>query len=127
MTKPKSNTKASISVNKTTLEQLTQTLCCLLGQSKDDTKDNEKEDVDPTDLTAILNLFIQSVTVLTNHIKLLDQNNGTGGESKEVSEKVRVQDDEIDECRQRSLHGNLIVTSQAFPQKNKVSLLKSDH
>ena len=128
MTKPKS--KASISVNKTTLEQLSQTLGCLLGQSDEQSKDNtndEQNDVDPTDLTAVLNLLIQSVTVLTNHIKSLDTNKvGTGGVSSVIAEKIRVQEDEMDECRQRSLHGNLIVTSQAIPQKNKVSLLKSD-
>ena len=125
MTNPKSkSSKSSIVINKTTLEELTKTISDL--NKTDQPQDDTKDDVDPSDLAAVLNLLIQTVTVLTNHIKSLSPNTigGTGEVSKEVADKIREQEDELDESRQRSLHGNLIITSQN--QSNKVSLIKFD-
>ena len=47
-------------------------------------------------------------------------------EDSKTKKLVSEQGDELDECRQRSMKGNLILTSPSIPASNKVSLIKTD-
>ena len=87
--------------------------------------------VDPTALNSVLNLVLQAVSLLTERGETDDQTRDVTDSAKVATEQVkeanaRVQLDELDECRQRSFKGNLIVTSLAFPPKGRVCLIKSD-
>ena len=117
------------SVNKTVIEELMKSLSNLLVQIQSSSNLAEKHaNVDPADIPGVLTLVLQTVTVLTDHIKSLGsvpQTGGTGGGAAD-GEKARIQEDELDECRQRALKGNLIVSSLAIPGRNKVSLLKTE-
>ena len=93
--------------------------------------------IDPTDINAVLQQLWLAVTDIANSVNELkeqveksvgenevrDQNNEV---TKNMQKLVREQGDELDECRQRSMKGNLILTSPTIIASNKVSLFKSD-
>ena len=109
-------TPAAMIVDKDMLDTLSKSLNNLL-------KSDKQVEVDPNDLSSIVNMVVQAVKVITEHVE-------TGcSQAKEVTEGAkdsieREYVDELDECRQRSFKGNLIITSHAL--NGKVSLIKSD-
>ena len=126
---PKANPK--ISVDKATLEKLVSSLVPLLSGAASTEGDKSGEGVDNTDLNGVLGHLLRAVTVLTEQIQSLRDGGvgpgGTGGGAvPDLEKRVRVNEDELDECRQRSLKGNLIVTSIANQERDKVSLIKTE-
>ena len=94
---------------------------------------NRGEKVDPTNLNAVLNQILSAVGELMKEVAALKEagvgQRGAvvGGEAgKSLTDQVNIQADEIDEMRQRSLKGNLILSSPNLPAIKKVSLIKSD-
>ena len=90
------------------------------------------EPVDNTDLSAVLNHILQAVKVLTVEVSEIKQQGvgqegGDGGAAtRELGKQVREQGDELDECRQRSMKGNFILSSPTIPSKNVVTVMKTD-
>ena len=144
--KPDAN-KVLCEVDKDTLEQLASSLSKLkvvTGDASDSeakergrprTKgntnkaQNSDEKVDQNDLNGILNHILKAITVLGNSVAELKANRQALGELdvgvvSKLEQRIQVQEDEQDEARQRSLKGNLILTSPAI--NSKVSLIKSD-
>ena len=112
-----------MNVNPDILKNLAKSLSSLLSQSQPSQTDQVEGDTDP-DINSVLTLLLQVVTLLSNQVKSV----GTGGGAQvnEAGASDRLHVDELDECRQRNFKGNLIITSQALPEKNKVCLLKTD-
>ena len=125
---PKNNTK--VSVDKATLEKLVSSLVPLLSGASSAEADKAGE-VDNTDLNGVLGHLLRAVTVLTEQIQSwrdggVGPGGAGGGAVSDLEKRVRVGEDELDECRQRSLKGNFIVTSIANQERDKVCLIKTE-
>ena len=93
-----------------------------LGMDSDparEPKDGE-EDGEPQDIRGVITELISAVQTITNKLSEITS------VQEEQEKKLRYQEDEMDEIRQRSLKGNIIVSSLPNKNKGKVSLLKSD-
>ena len=123
-----------ISVNKETIVELTKSLKILIDSSSA-TGDGRGPgggavgEVDETDLNGVLNHLLGAVRVLTDTVQSMRGavvGADSGGTSAAIEKRVRQTEDELDECRQRGLKGNLILTSLANNEKGKVCLIKTD-
>ena len=84
---------------------------------------------DPTDINELISHLFKALTDITTAVvELKEKHDGEdeSGSVKELQKQVRIQDDEIDECRQRSMKGNFILTSPNIPASAKKNLIKSD-
>ena len=81
--------------------------------------ENESEEV-PRDIRGLISNLILTVQTITNNL------NKVRSVQEEQEKRLRFQEDEMDEIRQRSYKGNIIVSSIPNKSKGKVSLLKSD-
>ena len=126
-------------VTQDTLDLLNKALENLTGQSTDQSKETPRgrggagrasQQVDPSNITQVLTHLVKAVSVLTEQMSSMKEAHvaqpagGDGPEVQNLRETVRVQGDEVDECRQRGLKGNLILTSPT--NNNKINLIKSD-
>ena len=70
------------------------------------------QQVDPSNITQVLTHLVKAVSVLTEQMNSMKEAHvaqpasGEGPEVQNLRETVRVQGDEVDECRQRGLKGN---------------------
>ena len=78
-------------------------------------------DIDSSDINSILNALLTAVTATLDTLK--EQKVEQGRQMKELQEEVRYQGDEIDEVKQRSMKGNLILSSPSG-QQGKSSIIK---
>ena len=123
----KNQPKPIVNVNPDIVKTIASSLASLLNQFNPPQPVNH--DPDQADLSSVLHLLLQLVMIITKQVKSVEtdvgvrskEGEGCGGDAAE-----RVHVDELDECRQRTLKGNLIITSQALPAKNKVCLLKTE-
>ena len=88
-------------------------------------KEPARSEVDLSDPKSILETLVPALTYLCDKVnrleKLLSERGEGGEEGEEVGEgenssnslhqRIRIQEDELDEARQRSLKGNIILTS----------------
>ena len=108
---------ATFTVNKDILENLSKSLTTLLIKTN---RLDQQVEVDPTDLTSVLNLVLKAVSVLTENVETGEQAREVTENDKAKESRDRIHVDELDECRQRAFKGNLIITSQAIPQKSRL-------
>ncbi len=92
------NAKAAVTIDKDILENLKQSLAKMLSTSN---QSDKQIDIDPADLTSVLNLVLQAVSILTEQVETDDQARDVTRDAREASEKVkeanlRVQSDELD-------------------------------
>lgn len=130
--KNKSPTKPQNSgVNKTLLDNLLETLNTLRNSLGSDEEEEEEENQDldlpksENDVNGILNALLKIVKKYGEDLQDLKsqvQNSNTST----LEGRLRAQEDELDESRQRSLKGNLIVSSISYSNSPKPCLLKSD-
>ena len=90
---------------------------------------NENSGLSLNDLNSVFALLSQVVTLLSDHVKSVGT--GAGPQAKEAGESAgvsagRLHVVELDECRQCNFKGNLIINSRAFPERNTVSLPKTN-
>ena len=90
-----------------------------------------KAGVDTTDINSCLQQLYVVLTEIASSVQDLkeqvEKSAGAGEiEDSKTKKLVREQGDELDECRQRSMKGNLILTSPSIPASNKVCLIKTD-
>ena len=78
---------------------------------------------DVNDVSGIFNGLIRTLTFCVKQV--CDINNNKVNESV-LLDKIRVNEDETDEVKQRSMKGNLIVSSIAYENKTKPCLIKTD-
>ena len=87
-------------------------------------------EINPTDIDSVLNHILKVVQMLTENITTLKAEvsglGEAGGVSPQMEERVRIQEDEVDECRQRGLKGNLILSSPTNLANNKATVIKTD-
>ena len=88
-------------------------------------------EINPTNINSVLNHILKVVHMLTKNVTSLKEEaaareGGDGGVSPQMEERVRIQEDEVDECRQRGLKGNLILSSPTNWTTNKVTVIKTD-
>ena len=87
-------------------------------------------EINPTDIDSVLNHILKVVRMLTENITTLKAEvaglEEAGGMSPQMEERVRIQEDEVDECRQRGLKGNLILSSPTNWANNKATVIKTD-
>ena len=129
-------------VDKQLLDTLINSLQVLRG---DDVQDHERREdgrddeeaandsfsADPADLNSILHHILTAVNDLTKSVHsmrkeicgLKDDHNKV---VSVLEKKLRSTEDEMDECRQRSLKGNFIIASVPNDARGRVSLIKSD-
>ena len=127
---------AACNVDKRLLDSLIQSLHVLRGDLDDEGQavggvGDSDATVDPSDLNSILHHLLSAVNDLTRSVQMSRrQCQDLIKTHKEVvpalEARMRVTEDEMDECRQRSLKGNFIITSVANDARQKVSLLKTD-
>ena len=101
------------------------------GNSSGSTSGSEAEDIDSTNLNSVLQHILRAVNVLTESVRELKNNYEVQGEPvsakmKDLEERARKNEDETDECCQRSMKGNFVIISKANPNTQKVSLIKTD-
>ena len=130
--KNKSPTKPQNSgVNKTLLDNLLETLNTLRNSLGSDEEEEEEENQDlhlpknENDVNGILNALLKIVKQYGEDLQALKsqvQNSNTST----LEGRLRAQEDELDESRQRSLKGNLIVSSISYSNSPKPCLLKTD-
>ena len=121
------SSNVTLSINKTIVEDLKKAISKLLQNSSAPSSVIQQEEVDSTDISGVFTLLLQAITTLTIHASNTPAPLDTSSEDKKAQENSqRVQVDELDECRQRSMKGNLIVTSPSLPGKSKVTLIKTD-
>ena len=85
--------------------------------------------VDPTDINELVGALFKALTdIATDVVELKERHkeDDDSGSIKDLKEQVRIQEDEIDECRQRSMKGNFILTSPNIPASGKTNVIKSD-
>ena len=138
--KPKPSNKSkgenvTCNVDKQLLDTLIRSLHALRGSNDDGQNAESGEEqhfqLDPTDLNSILHHILTAVNDISEsvHATRRECHDFAESQSKRVEhleKRVRISEDEQDECRQRSLKGNFIVSSVADNAKGKVSLIKSD-
>ena len=125
-------------VDKDLLDTLIQSLSVLRGyQDKNNTNEGAKSSkdlptqLDPTNLNEILHHILTAVNNLTANVQATQREyqglaERQAEEIQKLEKRVRINEDEQDECRQRSLKGNFIISSVADNGKQRVSLIKSD-
>ena len=123
-------------VDKRLLDSLMQSLHVLRGDLDEKGQavggaDDSDVAVDPTNLNSILHQLLSAVNDLTKSVQMSRQQcRELVVNQREVvpalEKRIRIAEDEIDECRQRSLKGNFIITSVANNSRQRVSLIKSD-
>ena len=89
----------------------------LQGKSNTSTTDISS---DTSDLNGILNALLQAVKAHAEQLAVQKSN------SSNMEQRIRSQEDELDEHKQRGFKGNLIISSQHFPNSRKSTLIKSD-
>jgi hypothetical protein len=100
-------------------------------------KDQARSDVALSDPKSILETLVPALTYLCDKVNRLEKllgEQGDGGEGDEeggrdtssssLHHRIRIQEDELDEARQRSLKGNLILTSST--KGGRPCLIKDD-
>lgn len=125
---PEETDSVSCLVDKSKLDTLFSTLNYLrssLGMVPDKPRDDQPsveqgEDGSPHDIRGVIADLISAVQTLTSNLGKISKI------QDEQEKKIRNQDDELDELKQRSLKGNILVSSIPNKSKGKVSLLKTD-
>ena len=88
------------------------------------------DDIDSTDLNSILQHILRAVNKLTESVRQMrkscEMQEPVPTKIKGLEERVRKNEDETDECSQRSMKGNFVILSKANPNTHKVSLIKTD-
>jgi len=95
--------------------------------------------IDPSDTGSVLQHLATAFCIVTDMLEMMKEKLKISGSevgekvTEEVKSKVnileerlRTQEDECDEIKQRSLKGNLILSSPSIPAKNIKSLIKTD-
>ena len=135
---PVKKTKKTACIDKDTMALLEKTI-----QEEREESDTESEyELDPTDSTSVINTFVRVFKTIHKKMKTLEEqlaDRAEGGgagvreevveiraEVEKLMERVRMSEDETDEIKQRSLKGNLIISSPNIPNRNIKSLIKSD-
>ena len=134
----KNDTTVSCNVDKKLLDSLILGLQGLRGNLPDGEQvqahggtnpgDGEAE---PCDLNSVLHHLLRAVNDLTRNVQVVqgqcdDIRKAQDTTVVKLENRMRVNEDEIDECKQRSLKGNFIISSPPDPAKHRVSLLKTD-
>ena len=90
----------------------------------------EEEDLDPSDISSICTYLVRALLILTKKVHILEGQaggvDGAGAGNQGLEERLRAQEDELDEVKQRSLKGNLILSSSKGPGGNLKCEIKSD-
>lgn len=98
----------------------------------------DQPNLDPNDAGSVIKHLLMAFFIMHKDVSKLKEGMADGGSWQEVGgeetkkkvekleERVRVQEDELDEVRQRSLKGNLILSSPSNADKGLSTLLKSD-
>ena len=130
------NTKNDTKITQETLDLLNKAIENLTGAppAADNTKETPRsrggagrgnQQADPSNFGQVLTHLVKAVSALTqqfNSLKEAQVDHPAGVDVPEVrnlQETVRVQGDEIDECRQRGMKGNLILCSPTANKENK--------
>jgi len=116
------------SVDKSLLDSLMVTLSSLLSSLSDDEEDEDQilePPKDERDINGILNALLKVIQQYGAELKTL-QNQVKNTNTSVLEKRIRVQDDELDENRQRSLKGNLIISSLSYTNQPKPCLIKND-
>ena len=129
----------SCNVDKQLLDTLIQSLHALRGYQDTEQQSNGVAEsakdlptrLDPTNLNDILHHILTAVNDLTASVHATQREcqrrtETQGKELRNLEKRMRISEDEQDECRQRSLKGNFIISSVADNSKQRVSLIKSD-
>ena len=132
----KSDSTVSCSVDKKLLDSLIQSLQALRGNLNEENQAQggaspNSEEVDPSDLNGVLHHLLRAVNDLTRNIQVIrvqcdNIEKVQDATITEFKERTRANEDEMDECKQRSLKGNFIISSPPDPSGGRVSLLKTD-
>ena len=114
----KSNQNNKPILNQETLSTLNNTL------SQSGTKFN----IDNTDTSSIISGLVSAVLFLSKKVDMLESSSTSGSlpGSPAGPSRIREAEDELDEVKQRSLKGNLILTSPSNIQQGLTSLFMSD-
>ena len=116
------------------------TVDLLVSTLKSDGDANDQFNIDPHDTGSIIKHLLTAFLMMHKEVAKLKEEvqdgggwqeaGGAGKEAKKevekLQERIRAQEDETDEVRQRSLKGNLILSSPQNADKNLHTLLKSD-
>ena len=132
----KSDSTVSCNVDKRLLDSLILSLQALRGNLNEENQAQGEdgpciEEIDPSDLNGVLHHLLRAVNDLTRNIQVIrgqcdKMEKEQDATIAELRVRVRADEDEIDEGRQRSLKGNFIISSLPDPAKHRVSLLKTD-
>ena len=116
------------------LEALNRNLQALRNEATsndiEDEEDGEGE-LDSTNLNSILQHILLAVNRLTESVREMKKCCEVDGKPvstkiKSLEDRMRQNEDETDECCQRSMKGNFVIISKANPNNHKVSLIKTD-
>ena len=141
MTKQKSSNKnegvVSCNVDKRLLDSLIKGLQALRGNLNEENQAMGGvgpmcDEVDPSDLNSVLHHLLSAVNDLTRNIQVLQKQCDNIEKVQDTSlqdlkKNMRVNEDEMDECKQRSLKGNFVVSSPPDPSRQRVTLIKTDN
>jgi len=95
--------------------------------------------IDPSDIGSVMKYLLKAFLMAKSSLSSMEKQRTSRGEKAEgvanewiksklekLEERLRSQEDECDEIKQRSLKGNLILSSPDIPVKRIKSLIKSD-
>ena len=116
--------KITCSINTETLENLTKGLENLRNQTEvaEPSSPEKLSDTNPKDLNSVLNALLEAVNVISHQISDIKKK-VHGSDEKRLCDELTFHKAEIDEIKQRSLKGNLILSNGSHQE---VSLIKSD-
>ena len=78
-------------------------------------------DLDSKGIAPVLNILVSAVNVL-----LLQTKANAIGHKTEKDVKMREMEDELDEYKQRSLSGNIIISRSKKPHKDSIEVFKTE-
>ena len=107
------------------------------SQRRNNKGKNKDVNIDPSSTESVCSHLIRALIALHKEVKLLREKtessvaapgDQTGMEQRleKQDELIREQQDEMDEIKQRSLKGNLILSSKTFPERKLTSVILSD-
>ena len=120
MPRPPKNDAPVIDVDLVTALEHSLTLLKNTIQSQNPLLDGALVNHDDKDINSVVKKIVVAVNALTDSIA------GVKKSQEVLDEKLRVQEDEVDELRQRGLKGNFIITSYPNHTKGKPSLIRTE-